>query len=462
MGLWSRLFGSPSAKAAEGEFRLGPYPVDGGWLPAGSPWNVWQLGRSAVPLNEHSAMVEACVSAYAQTSAMCPGDHWRRLGNGGRERVTNSALSRVLRRPNGYQSPSDFILNAVRSLYVDGNAYAVAVRNDRFEIAELHLMAPRQCGARVAETGEVFYHLAGNELVERRFGGSLIAPARDVLHVRLHTPRHPLKGESPIMAAALDVAAQNTILQQQIAFFSNRSRPSFVLTTDEKLTPEQAAALRQRWEEQSQGLNEGRTPVLGWGIKPQAIGNTAQDAQLAETMKMSEEHIALAFRVPLQILGKGGTPFASTESLMQSWIASGLGFCLNHVEQAFDGLFGLKGYPDEYVEFDTTALLRSAFKDRIEGLARGVQSGIYSPDEARAREDLPSVPGGYGKEPRVQQQVVPLSWHEQQAAVPPAPSPPQLPAPPAAESPDDADDAAGRAALEQFRRQVRDAARRVH
>ena len=42
------------------------------------------------------------------------------------------------------------------------------------------------------------------------------------------------------------------------------------------------------------------------------------------------------------------------------------------------------------------ALLRSAYRERIEGLARGVISGIYSPDEARNSEDLPTVPGGVG------------------------------------------------------------------
>jgi phage portal protein BeeE len=71
--------------------------------------------------------------------------------NGGRKRVTNSALTRILKRPNPYQSISDFLLNVTRSLFVDGNAYAVALRNDRFEISELHLMNPRQCAARVAE-----------------------------------------------------------------------------------------------------------------------------------------------------------------------------------------------------------------------------------------------------------------------------------------------------------------------
>lgn len=139
----------------------------------------------------------------------------------------------------------------------------------------------------------------------------------------------------------------------------------------------------------------------------------------------------MAFRVPMQILGIGTGPYGSTEALMQQWVASGLGFCLNHVEEAFGQMFGLDGQPDEYVEFDTDALLRSAFKDRIEALVRGVQGGVFSPNEARNKENLDSVKDG--DEPRVQQQVVPLSA----AASIPAASPPgktTIPASPSAPS----------------------------
>src|SRR6516165_3650304 len=122
------------AKAVEGEFRPGPYylSISGGWLPDGSPTNFWQLGYDVAPTAARSAMVEACVSAYSQTMAMCPGNHWRLTTKGGRDRVINSSLSRVLRHPNAYQSMSDFILNAVRQMYLYGNAYALALRNDRF------------------------------------------------------------------------------------------------------------------------------------------------------------------------------------------------------------------------------------------------------------------------------------------------------------------------------------------
>jgi HK97 family phage portal protein len=414
-------------------------------------------------------MVEACISAYAQTVAMCPGDHWLRLDNGGRERVTTSALSRILRHPNEYQSISDFMMNATRSLYMDGNAYALALRNDRFEVDELHLMDPRQSSPSVvAETGEVFYRLGGNSMIDRRMDGiadqyrlgsserHLMVPARDVLHIRLHTLERtrwpwPLVGETPLVAAYGAIEWYESMKNQQKKFFENEARPSAVLSTDLVLDKDQVQALRDRWNEQAKGLHAGGVPILTAGLKvqPWNVPGAAKDMQIAELLRLTQEQIALVFRIPLAVLGLGGGPSGTTEQLMGFWLASGLGFCLNHIEEAFGVLFNLYGQPDEYVEFNTAALLRSAQKDRIDMLVRGVQGGVFSPNEARAQEDLPEVK--YGEEPRVQQQVVPLSAAGaietqgggvtpgvESATVPGAPSSP--PSPPAAAQPLRGDD----------------------
>lgn len=431
---------APSVPSTEGQYRPGPYFLSDGWLPApvGRYWNWWQSGFNLKPYGECSAMVEACASSISQTVAMCPGDHWRSTGAGGRERVTGSALSRVLRRPNDYQSISDFFLNLTRRLYLDGNAYALALRNDRFEITELHLL--RQGKPHVAEDGSVFYALYGNEIIERRFDLSKLIPDRDVLHVRLHTPMHPLIGVSPITAVALDLAMSGAALDQQIQFWANGAKPSFMLETDQPINKEQADLLRASWIEQTTGANVGGTPILTWGLKAHAVTVTANDGKLAELMKMSGENIALAFRMPLQILGIGGPTYASTELLMQSWIATSLGFALNHIEEAFGVLFKLKGQPDEYLELDTSALLRSAFKDMVDALGLGVMRGIYAPDEARARVELPKVVGGHGAMPRVQQQVVPLSYGTElkpptRKPAAPAVAPPNTPKPAAGSAP---------------------------
>jgi HK97 family phage portal protein len=443
--------------AAEGEPRPGPYPlISGGWLPDawGKYANFWQMGFPPQGVSYGggygggcSAMVEACVSAYAQTLAMCQVNHWRDRADGGRDRVTNSALTRVMRVPNDYQTSSDFILNAVRSVYLEGNAYALGLRNDRFELSSLHLMHPYQCWPEVVG-GEIFYSLGGNQVINSRldalnYGPLSMVPARDVFHVKLHTPLYVLRGESPLRAAALAQAAGAAALSQAVTFYSNQARPSGVLQTDMTLTPPQVEELRQRWDMQAKGLNAGGTPILTSGLKFEPITVSAVDAQFAETMKYSDQQIAEVFRIPLAIIGSEAQPMGSTEALMGWWLSMGLGFALNQVELAIDKAFGISRIDGEYSEFDTSILLRSQFKDRIEGLTRAVQGGIYSPNEARALEGLGAA--DEGDEPRLQAQVVPLSaWDKVPAR--PAPSAPSAATDPNAD-PNNADATAGKALL---------------
>jgi HK97 family phage portal protein len=449
--------------AGEGNYHEGPYylPDSGGWLPEGTPLNFWQMGGDVRRGSNSSAIVQACVSAYAQTAAMCPGSHWRVKPDGGRERVTNSPLSRVLRNPNAYQTPSDFILNLTSRLYRTGNAYALIIRNRGGVIEELHIM--NKGYPHVAQTGDVFYTVSGNEVIDRQFDSNdpenplRMVPSRDIMHVRLETPRHPLVGETPLTAAALDLAVSNAMARQAIAFFDKQARPSGVLSTELNLTADQVKTLRERWEAQATKLNAGGTPILTNGLKFQPITTAAKDAQFAELMNMTKEQVALAFRVPLAVLGIGSTAYSSTESLMQAWIASGLGFCLNHIEQAFDQTFRLKMSPDEgsaygkeYTEFDTAALLRSNFKDRMDGYAKAIVGGVLSPNEVAAEEGLPSR-GPAGEMPRVQQQVVPLDYE------PPAPAAPAPPAPDNGDGGDTPTPADGERAIEAFMKEWADA-----
>src|SRR5215469_1727825 len=163
----------PLLKAVEGEPRSGPFalPITGGWLSAdaGQYQNWWQLGLSPTGA-ERSAVVQRCIAIYAETAASLPGAHWRRNARGGRTRVESSALSRVLHRPNAYETASSFMLNAVHSLYREGNCFALALRNSRFEIISLHLMDARQSSPFVVRNvddndAEIFYRLSGNTVV---------------------------------------------------------------------------------------------------------------------------------------------------------------------------------------------------------------------------------------------------------------------------------------------------------
>jgi HK97 family phage portal protein len=432
-GAVSRVFRPRQKMAVPGGYLL---PLGGGFIPSDWPTNFWQCGHNPLQIGG-GAIVHACVAAYAQTTAMLPGTHWRSTDDGGRERVKASALARILKRPNSYQSISDFWLNLTAALYENGNAYALGLRNARYEFTELHLMDSRISAPRIGPTGEVYYFLAGNPVIDNSIEKEMLAavPAREVLHIRLDARNryNPLLGESPLTSALLDVAASNNMVQQALAFSQNQARPSGVLLSDVAYTRDQTELIRARWNEMTTGGGAGGTPILTEGMKWQQTSTTSRDAQLAEMLQITDGRIATVFRVPLQLLslfGAQGTPQGSVENLMRFWIASGLGFCLNHIEEGVGRFFGLAGWPDEYLELDTAALERSNMLDRVEALARGVQGGIYSPNEARRLEDLPAAKDG--DEPRVQQQVVPLSF----GAKPPVPPPaPVLPPPPPAPEP---------------------------
>ena len=272
--------------------------------------------------------------------------------------------------------------------------YWIAQRNDRQEVTALHWTDPRGCAVR--EVGiqgqvfkEVFYEISENPLVNypNAIGrNNLVVPARDVFHVKLATPRHPLIGETWLAALALELFSRGAINNASRTFSENMSRPSGVLSTDLTLTKAQVDELRERWNAQAAGLNAGGVPILTSGLKFNPISVSNVDAQIIEQLKLTDRTVAAVMGVPAILLGISDTATQkSAEAVMSEWLASGLGWLINHIEVAFDAFIGLNAVAAgrEWTEFDTKALLRSLFKEQIDGLARSVQAGIHAPDDAR-------------------------------------------------------------------------------
>jgi HK97 family phage portal protein len=295
----------------------------------------------------------------------------------------------------------------------NGNAYIYGGRrNERNEVESLHILNSANTMPYVdPDYQEVFYSMGDNPMLGIF---DVMIPARDIMHIRLFAPRHPLVGVSPIENAAAAIASNAAISAHQAAFFNRMSRPSGVLSTEQKLNREQMLQLRKAWEEQSKQMNTGGIPILSSGIKWEQMSISSQDAQLVDAFNMSVVDIARAFRVPLPMIQHHdqGSTYNNVEQLIGHWLSGGLGFLLEHIELAFDKFFKLPRR--EFTEFDTQALLRTDFAGKVEGYTKLVQGGLMTPNEARARVDgLPKVDNG--DVPIVQQQMVPLGWQEEQA-----------------------------------------------
>lgn len=392
---------------------------------------VGSFGARSVPA------VYACVMVIARAISQCYPTHYRMDGDI-RKKVTTSSAYRILRNPNHYQTSPDFLLNMVASALFDGEAFVVATRNDRYEIDSLHLMPRGSCSPRIdPDTKEIFYSVGASPLAP---DFDYAIPQRDVLHLRFHTPRHPLIGESPIKAAALAIGINVALSQTQAAFFSRMNRPSGILSTDQQLTKEQMVRLREAFEEQSKVWAKGGMPILGNGMKFEQLSVNSVDAQLIEAQRSSLEDIARVFGVPPPLVGDlSHATLNNSETLIQHFLSMSLGSYLEHIERAFDRLFGMSN--TEHIELDTSALLRTDFAGRVDGLTKAVQGGLMTPSEARVREGLSPIEGGDSA--YLQRQMVPIDKigdlleAEAEAKKTPPPAPPEPPKPDGEDKPND-------------------------
>jgi HK97 family phage portal protein len=392
-------FARVAAKSwAEGTWR-GPFfgrGELGGWFEMGDLEDGYQRNLE-VPASgvRHIPMVYACVMANARAASTCWAVHKREESKGKFAPVTTSPASRIFREANPYETWPVFLLNMGATLGFDGQAFALAIRDERQAVIALHRM-PRGTLTPVISPvdGSVYYGVGANPFLPQFTGIDYIVPARDVWHLRQHCPRHPLLGEPACNAAALAMGVNVALSRSQAVFFARMSRPSGVLVSDQTLTNDQMIRLRQNWDAQSTKIAQGGVPILGNGVKWNPMAISSEDSQVNEAARFSGEDIARVYGVPLPVVGElSHATLTNVEQLVSLWLSTGLTSFLELIERDLNRLFGFNGQT-EYVDLDPRALLRTDFAGRVDALCKGIQGALFKPNEARELEGLPPVDEG--------------------------------------------------------------------
>lgn len=423
-----------SVSLAEGAWRGPFYGQD---ILGGGNWQLSSLAdgfQQGLTLNKNDIKyfgpVYTARNIISQDVARTPIFHYL-IENKAKIKVANKAPNRVFRNPNHYQTRSDFFLFLTDSLLTDGNAYAIAERNDRGEVDSLYLVHPGHIWPYIIE-GEIYYRFNDQgvrEIADLSDEDSWF-PQRDVLHIRLFCPNHPLIGESPIKAATLSASTGILINSQMAKMFQNLSRPSGILRHPGRLEDAAITRIKKKFLEVTQGSDFGVPIVLKEGMDWTPLTMNAVDSEIIKSYELSERQVFQLFRIPVHLSGSPEkmTSLSNFESLFRYYVQSCLSFYMTHIELAFVKFFKLE--VNESIEFDIeSAILRTDLETRATAYSKFIQSGIAAPNELREREGL--VPVKYGDEPRVQQQLVPLSWgHElAQQQNNPAPTNNESPAP---------------------------------
>lgn len=395
-----------------------------------------------------SQAVFACGTLIAQDIGKMRARLMAMASSGIWQETTSPAFSPVLRKPNHYQNWIQFAQTWQLSLSFRGNTYVLKERDNRGVVVGMYILHPDRVITLVSDSGEVFYSLMTDNLIGLE--GSVIVPATEIIHDRINAIHHPLLGLSPIYACALAALQSLKIQRNSLKFFENMSRPSGILTTEQRISDVVAKEMGQQWATQYTGLNSGKVAVLGSGLKYEAMSVSADDAQLIEQLQFTAIMVCSVFHVPPYMVGAGTMPpYNNIEALNQQYYAQALQSRIGQMECSLDDGLELYDTANPYcVRLDVKALLRMDTAARYKAHSDSILGGWMKPNDARADEDLPPVEGG--DQCYLQQQNYSLAALAKRDAAAPAPaanapgSQPQLtgPKPAAAPAEEDPDEAA--------------------
>lgn len=201
---------------------------------------------------------------------------------------------------------------------------------------------------------------------------------------------------SPIVMGKEAIGLALAVNQYGSKYLSNGGVPPFAVTGNfqsgaslDRAANDLAQAVKKAAGENRQFL------TLPSGLEIKEIGANPEQSQMVETQRFCVEEIARLYNVPptfLQDLTHG--TYSNTEQQDLHFVKHTL---KQHIEQ-FEQELNLKLFGQtrraSYVELNMDGLLRGDFKTRMEGYARGIQTGQITPNEARRGENRPDAEGG--------------------------------------------------------------------
>lgn len=136
-----------------------------------------------------------------------------------------------------------------------------------------------------------------------------------------------------------------------------------------------------------------KTVVLEEGMSFDKISMNPNEIQMNETMSRTDSKICTLFGVPESLISTKANKYNTVGQNSLHFLKHTIAPILVDIEKVLNKELltekeKLQGY---YFRFDTSELLRATEKERTESIALGLEKGLLTINEARAKLDLPKI-----------------------------------------------------------------------
>ena len=308
----------------------------------------------------------------------------------GNEEAKDHYLSRLIQyQPTPRMNPYTWRQTMETCRDTAGNCYALKVRGDGGEIIALDILDPdRVTPERNLDTGEIWYQVRPDD------GGLWVISGREMIHCR-HVSTGGARGVSPI-----DVLRDTLDYDDQMQTFSVEQvkgiNGAVVLEFPSDIGDARKKEIIDNFMENYR-RSSGSLIVLSGGVKNSTISKSPVDAKVLDVDRITTNKVARVYNLPPSLLGDySSSSYTSQEQQQLEFIER----TVTPIARMYEAELTQKlltwdevrqGY---HFRFDIAGLLSADLQARGTYYQQQIRSAMITPNEGRALENRPPLPGG--------------------------------------------------------------------
>jgi len=367
-----------------------------------SQWLIDWVGggetASGVRVNEQSALRHtpfwSAVRVISSTLAALPFLVYHRLDGGGKERVTEHRVYRLLHdRPNDYIDSLTLMETLQGHVLTYGNGYAEIQRDGAARPVALWPLLPNRTARKITKDGVPYYE------VRLPAGGEVQLPDYNVLHIK-GLGFDGYTGYNVVQYHKEAIAYGVAVKEYGARFFGNDASPGGVLEHPQQLGDKAFKHLVDEWERGHRGMSDKhRVAILEEGMKFNKTSVDPEQAQALDVQKFTVDDCARIFNIPPHKIGSMEfSKYNNVEHLQIDFVTQTMYYWFRKWEAECNyKLFMPSEHGRLFCELLVDGLLRGDIKSRYEAYNIGRTAGFLCVDDIREKENLNPLPDGKGQ-----------------------------------------------------------------
>jgi HK97 family phage portal protein len=346
--------------------------------------------------------VYAAVRKVSRSIARLGAAVWDQSPESGQELDLDGPYAELIANPCPTMPPTNFWEWTASTIEIYGEAYWIKLREGRGrQVTGFVPMHPSLL--------QIFRDTGGGEAYRFMGRPGEVFGRDDIVPFREYNPDGVMRGISRLEPLRSTLLNEDSARRSMAASWKNGVNPTGTVESERELGTAGRERLKMAFQSEHQGTgNHGRVIVLEDGVKFNQLDSKAIDMAYLEARELNREEVAGVFDLPpsaLQIMQDA--TFSNITENMRSLYRDSLAPRVEFIEDVINWEVGREFNGPKVMKFAVAEVLRGAFEQRAEAVAKLVQCGVMKPAEARQYFDL-NVAGPEADKLYIQGAMVPL------------------------------------------------------